>query len=187
MEDKNTLRRFYSHIRENIPDRSGRDRLIVRNILELKKFSEADTVLLYASFRSEPDTAELTRILLKSGIRPAFPKCFENSDMKFFHICSPDDLVPGKFGISEPSESCREAVYTDRTVCIVPGLAFTELGGRLGHGGGFYDRFLQKNSGIFTIAPVYEALIAQELPLLEHDIKMDMIVTEERKVSCDEQ
>ena len=73
-----------------------------------------------------------------------------------------------------------------RTVCIVPGLAFTEKGARLGYGGGFYDRFIAAYPEITTIALAYEAMITDSLPVQEHDMTVELIVTEERTVLCNE-
>ena len=104
-----------------------------------------------------------------------------------FHIVTEiAQLTAGKYGIMEPDESLPEPVCTDKTVCIVPGLAFTMTGSRLGYGGGFYDRFLEKHQELHTIALSYEALITSELPVQEHDLCVDSIITEERMIICNE-
>ena len=76
--------------------------------------------------------------------------------------------------------------WRESSVCIIPGLAFTEDGGRLGYGGGYYDEFILANPQLYTIALAYEELIVQQLPLMQHDLKVDLIVTEERTVLCNE-
>jgi 5-formyltetrahydrofolate cyclo-ligase len=88
------------------------------------------------------------------------------------------------YRISEPDSALPQPVITDKTVCIIPGLAFTEEGGRLGYGGGYYDKFIQENHDMTTIALAYEELIVDQLPLMQHDLRVDIIVTEERTVLC---
>ena len=106
--------------------------------------------------------------------------------MTFHTVTSLSQLNEGKYGISEPDSALPQPIINEYTVCIVPGLAFTPDGGRLGYGGGFYDRFLADNPGVYTIALAFDAMIVDELPLSAHDLKVDSIVTEERMVLCNE-
>ena len=109
------------------------------------------------------------------------PKCSKNGQMNFFLIKSSDELQKGAYGIPEPTGEI-EPVITERTVCIVPAVSFTEIGCRLGYGGGYYDRFLSKNPMLFTIGVCYEDLISETLPCTEHDVKVKAVITEERTV-----
>ena len=104
--------------------------------------------------------------------------------MTFHLIKSVADLHEGMYRIPEPDSSLPQPVITSDSVCIVPGLAFTEEGGRIGYGGGYYDEFILDNPDIYTIGLIYEELIVGELPLMQHDLRVDMIVTEERTVLC---
>lgn len=188
MDAKKELRRRFSAIRKAAQS-PVKDELITARMMSADRLLAADTVLLYASFGSEVNTWELADMLIKKGISVAFPRCGEDSSMTFHVVGSLAGLMDapcGKYGICEPDMELPQPVITHRTVCVIPGLAFTEKGGRLGYGGGYYDRFLAENSGIFTIAPAYEAVIADELPAEEHDIQINAIVTEERLVLCNE-
>lgn len=188
MDAKKELRRRFSAIRKAAKSHM-KDELITARMMSVDKLLAADTVLLYASFGSEVDTWNLAEMLIKKGISVAFPRCGEGNSMTFHIVGSLRDLrnsSGGKYGICEPDTDLLQPEITCRTVCVVPGLAFTEKGGRLGYGGGYYDRFLAENSGIFTIAPAYEAVLADELPTEEHDIQINTIVTEERLVLCNE-
>ena len=104
--------------------------------------------------------------------------------MTFHLIGSVADLHEGMYRIPEPDSALPQPVITDKTVCIIPGLAFTEDGGRLGYGGGYYDAFILEYPHIYTIALAYEELIVDQLPLMQHDLTVDLIVTEERTVLC---
>lgn len=184
MNEKKILRADFSRIRANITDKCIKDSLIAKRVAEDSRVIKADCILLYASFRSEIDTWKLTGLLLEKNITIAFPKCHENGIMTFHIVKNINELHTGAFGIFEPDSSLPEPEITPDTVCIVPGLAFTENGGRLGYGGGFYDRFFEKYPDICKIALSYEKLITQKLPLSQHDLKVDLIITEERTVFC---
>lgn len=181
MDDKNLLRKKFSEIRKNIPDKSEKDILIRKNFLDT--LENADTVLLYASFGSEIDTLSIAEKLF-GRYNVAFPVSQKNGIMTFHTVQSLDDLEKGMYGIYEPDNSLPRPLITDRTVCVLPGLAFTANGARLGYGGGYYDRFLQEFPQILKTALSYEELITENLPVMSHDVRADYIVTPERKVLC---
>ncbi|MBQ8961103.1 MAG: 5-formyltetrahydrofolate cyclo-ligase [Ruminococcus sp.] len=182
MQDKEELRRRFSQLRKGAKS-PEKDRLIVQRLLG--EIGGADTVLIFASFGSEPDTWTVAEELLKAGRNVCFPRCRAGGQMTFHKVTELAQLVenPDSFGIREPDESLPCPVIGSDAVCIVPGLAFTEKGERLGYGGGFYDRFLAKNK-VHTIALAYEECVTDTLPQSQHDLRVDMIVTEERTVLC---
>lgn len=184
MQDKKYLRRLYKEKRSLIGQKESKASAAADILLECNKIAAADTILLYASFGSELGTGYLIDKLLSLKKKIACPKCYDNGIMKFYYISSPDSLKPGKYGIPEPDESNDTPEITDRTVCIVPGLAFTETGIRLGYGGGFYDRFTAVFPKLYTIGFTYEELLVAELPALSHDLRVNAVVTEERMVYC---
>ena len=187
--DKKNLRHHFSALRKKV-NNSEKDSLIADRLLSEEIIKNADIILLYASFGSEINTWNIAEMLLERNIIIAYPLCRNNSDMTFHVVSSTEMLTEnqnGRFGIREPDSSLPSPVLTQNSVCILPGLAFTEKGGRLGYGGGFYDRFLAANKNIHKIALSYEKLIVHELPVLPHDIRTDMIVTEERTVLCNAQ
>lgn len=184
MEDKKELRKEYSHLRADIRDKVSKDMDITERLLEDETVLEADYVLLYASFGSEIDTYLLIDKLIEMGKNVALPRCSSERSMTFHIIGSVADLHEGMYRIPEPDSALPQPVISDKTVCIIPGLAFTEDGGRLGYGGGYYDKFIIENPGIITIALAYEQLIVDQLPIMQHDLRVDKIVTEERTVLC---
>lgn len=182
---KKEIRSYFSEIRKTIKNDIS-DAIINSKVLALKKIINADTVLLYASFGSEVNTWELAGNLIYKNIQTAFPLCGENGAMTFHIVKSLIQLHDGKYGISEPDISLPCPEITERTVCIVPALAFTANGGRLGYGGGYYDRFLSEYPEIYTIGLAYEQCVSETLPLEEHDVKVKSIITEERTIICHE-
>ena len=179
MYDKKELRKYFSSVRKSAKSQE-KDTLIAARLLSERKITEADTVLLFASFGYEPDTWKISEVLLSQGKTVAFPKCQSEGNMTFHCIKSLDELKSGAYGICEPDTSLSQPTVTDKTVCIVPGLAFAESGARLGYGGGFYDRFLKDRNNIFTVAAAFEMQITKEFETDEFDICPDIIVTQER-------
>lgn len=184
MQNKKELRRLYSEKRALISSKMQKDKSITERILADERIANSDTVLLYASFGSEISTVSLIKQLLANGKRIALPRCESSGIMTFHIIDSPECLSEGKYGIYEPSGSLESPAITKNTSAVVPGLAFTEKGFRLGYGGGYYDRFLSKFPFVYTVGVVYEELIAESLPSLPHDITVNAIATEERMVLC---
>jgi len=155
------------------------DRSIHRHFLALKEYRLADTVFTYVSIKREIDTFAIISAALADGKKVAVPLCIpEISTMKFYEISSLRDLASGYCGILEPvPEKCRKAKASFKTVCIVPGLVFDEMGYRLGYGKGYYDRFLQGFPGI-TVGFCYSGCVRWSLPHGLHDCKVDILVTE---------
>ncbi|MDE5582195.1 MAG: 5-formyltetrahydrofolate cyclo-ligase [Ruminococcus sp.] len=184
MDEKKLLRRKFSEIRKNIDGKCGKDIAIAKRFMDMEILKSADTVLLYASFGSEIDTFPTAYDIIGKNIQIAYPKSFRDGIMTFHIVKSPCELKKGMYGISEPDGRMPTAEITDNTVCILPGLAFMENGGRLGYGGGYYDRFLEKYPHIHKVAFSYEELITDSLPVMQHDARADYIVTPERTVLC---
>lgn len=184
MQDKKSLRRIFMEKRGSIRDRERKSAFAANRILAYEKIINADTILIYVSVGSETGTSILIDSLIERGKIVALPKCSNNGSMIFHSVSSIRELVPGMYNIPEPRENCPVAEITGKTVCIVPGLAFTENGGRLGYGGGYYDRYTAAFPELFTIGLTFEELIVPELPILPHDLRVKAIATEERMVLC---
>lgn len=185
MADKKELRRYFSAVRKSAKSQL-KDIVIGAKLLACEKIRQADTVLLYASFKSEVDTWGIADNLLMKNVRIAYPKCRENNTMTFHAVTSLNQLEDAVYGICEPDISLPEPEITCRTVCVVPALAFTENGGRLGYGGGYYDRFLAEYPEMYTIGLAYEDCIAENLPVEKHDTAIKSVITEERTIICNE-
>jgi 5-formyltetrahydrofolate cyclo-ligase len=142
---------------------------------------DADAVLGYASKGNEVATLALIQELIDRGLSvllPAIRGATANRVMDWLPIEDIAELSEGAFGILEPRAG-KASPPPSAAPVLVPGLAFTASGLRLGHGGGFYDRFLASHSGP-RIALAYEVQIVPELPPKAHDVRMDSIVTERR-------
>ena len=104
--------------------------------------------------------------------------------MRFLAYLGRDKLPPDRFGIPAPPTDAPEAHFTEKTLCIIPGLAADKTGTRLGYGGGFYDRFLPRFEGKILFA-LYSAMICDTLPRDENDFQISPmhIITEKGVLS----
>ena len=184
MQDKNELRRHFSEVRKAAKT-DAKDAVITEKVLALYEVAEADNVLMFASFGSEVDTWDLARKLIDINKALAYPKCGKDGVMTFHIVNDTADLKEGAYGIPEPDSSLPCPDITARTVCIVPGLAFTEKGARLGYGGGFYDRYLSAHPQAKTVMAAFAVQETDQVPSDVHDRRMDAVVTEKELVRID--
>ncbi len=155
---------------------------ICRRIEALPEWLLARTVAFYAAQPSEPD---LTPLLAAPGKIPCFPRV--SGDALDFHRChSKDFLRPGMWNLLEPDPGESPVVPpSEIDLLLIPGLAFTLAGGRLGRGGGFYDRFLARvHPRAVVLGICFHPQLLPALPLEIHDHEVDLVVTEEELVHC---
>lgn len=148
-----------------------------RNIEKLKEFSGADTVLLYYPIKNEISPLPLLEIAKAGKKQIAFPVCEDNGTLTFRAVSTLNELKKSKFGLLEPAKEAKIAEITEKTLCIVPALAFSSDGYRLGYGKGFYDKFLQDFAGI-SAGICYSQLVLDTLPTESHDKRVDILITE---------
>ncbi len=177
--EKKALRSALRRQRREIPDdvRKPMDEAIFQNVIRSLLFREADTLLLYVSCGGEVDTLRIIGEALRLGKRVAVPKCGVGGAMEFFLIDGMDSLAAGAYGILEPTGGEIPAI-TEKTVCFVPGVAFTESGERLGQGGGYYDRFLERYPQMKTVGLCYACMLQTSVPSEPHDRRVDAVIHE---------
>ena len=178
-DDKKDLRSAIRIAMQGITpeDQFRMDMMMHRNLLRQPWLHEADLILCYCSTKAEPDTHWLIGWAFDNGKQIALPVCTAQGEMHFYMIRSMAELRRGKYGILEPTGR-EEAVITEKTLCIVPAVAFTEDGRRLGKGGGYYDRFLEANPKLRTIGLTYHRLLQEDIPCEPHDKGVDTVVTD---------
>ena len=145
----------------------------------LKKFNllKNKKIGAYFPINYEIDCLEILKQLEKSGHKISLPITGKKNKMDFFEWSSKEPLLIGKIGIPEPYP--KKKVYPD--ILLVPLVAFNKYKLRLGYGGGYYDRYIQKIKKIKKILTIGMAFSFQEvkkLPINEHDKKLDFIFTE---------
>lgn len=110
-------------------------------VLESLVWQKAKTILLFASLPDEIDTSRLIKEAVSAGKRVILP-VVRNNDLTLF-VYHPGQIAPGAFGIMEPTlDATPLSDFSAIDLAIVPGIAFTRRGDRLGRGKGFYDRLL---------------------------------------------
>ena len=154
---------------------------IVRNLLELPAYRGAATVAAYASFGSELGTYAFIAKTLADGKQLLLPRINRaQRALELRRVTDPAaDLVAGVWGIREPAEHCAIVPLATIDFILVPGVAFTQTGARLGYGGGFYDRLLAAlDRRTARIAAAFQLQIVAQLPEGPHDQRVDTVVTE---------
>ncbi len=154
----------------------------IRYKLEGKKaFKDAGTIMMYISAYKEPETLPVIEHLLEQGKRVIVPvSSTETNTIVPTYIETTSELEKGAYGILEPT-IIRPVNKKDIDIIVMPGIAFDMHRNRLGFGKGYYDKFL-KDTNAKKIALCYDFQIIDDLPIDDHDIPMDLILTEEGEV-----
>ncbi|GIU70753.1 MAG: 5-formyltetrahydrofolate cyclo-ligase [Candidatus Nitrosocaldaceae archaeon] len=145
--------------------------IIEYRVLTLDKFKEAEIVGGYYPIGSEVQTFKILDFVLKNKVL-ALPKV--DKEIKFVRVDNLKELVKGRYNIMEP-----RGEITKPDLILVPAIAFDEKGYRIGYGKGYYDKYLSKND-CYSIGLAYDFQVLKEIPHEDHDIRVDMIVTDKR-------
>lgn len=146
--------------------------------LALPQVEAADTVLMFYGTGREPDTVPLIRALLERGKRVALPVVLPHRGMEMRQVLDIDRLVPNKFGIPEPDESCPVIGKDEIAVALIPHLMVDRDGYRLGWGGGYYDRWLVDFPGL-TVSVCRPGRLVEHMPREEFDIPVKLVLFED--------
>ena len=151
------------------------------NISRLDAFRKARTILAYAATWDEADPAAVCELAVKLGKKVAYPVSYKDGIMEAYVPDGPESLVKGLLGITAPDPEKSELLKPeDIDLVLVPLVAFDEEKRRLGHGGGYYDRYLPKCVKADLIAVAFEAQKLEEIATDSYDVLMKTIVTEEK-------
>ena len=145
----------------------------------------AGRVFLYLSTNREPATDGILRDALAQGKQVYVPKCTGPHEMLAVRYREGDALKESAYGIREPAGAEETAGPGTPDLILVPCLAAGRDGGRLGHGGGYYDAFLKAATGR-KICLCFSALLTEGLPMEAHDVRMDAVLTEQGMFACGE-
>ena len=143
---------------------------------------------MYVDFDNEVRTKDMIKDCIDKGKRVVIP--FIRSKDRAIILSEVKDidkeLEPSTFGILEPAKGyLRPVPYNEIDTVVVPGVAFDAKGGRLGYGGGYYDRLLiNVNRKAHLIGLAFEFQILKEVPQQSHDIVLESIITEKRIINC---
>jgi 5-formyltetrahydrofolate cyclo-ligase len=184
-ERKDALRK-QAHANRNAQENKDElSRRIVGAFMSLPEYATASTVMFYIDVRSEVRTRHDLELALHSGKTIVVPWCNSEGELELFRLDSMDELEIGMYRILEPRPDLRLVPEKQQNVetldlIMVPGVAFDRRGARMGHGKGYYDKLLQHaRPDTPLVALAFECQLFDEIPVADHDIFMDRIITED--------
>ena len=185
-EQKDQLRKQAHSNRNAQENKDDLSRRIVGAFMALPEYAKANTVMFYIDVRSEVRTRHDLELALQSGKTIIVPWCNDDGELELFRLGSMDELEVGMYKILEPRKELRslpekQVNVEELDLIMVPGVAFDRRGARMGHGKGYYDKLLQharKDTPLIALA--FECQLFEQIPVADHDIFMDKIITEDQ-------
>lgn len=203
--EKYRLRERMKRLRDELPEerRRAASDAIAERLFSSLWYDKAEEILVYSAIRSEVDLSAFCARARADGKRLFFPKV-QGDTMDFFQVDSESQLCLGAFGVREPrtggdekecetAENCGERVYAGRIwngsysaniPILVPGVAFSRAGVRIGYGKGYYDRYLAAHEELFPVGICFEAQLVDVIPAEPCDRPMKLIITERETLRC---
>ena len=157
--------------------RQEASREITRKVLSLPSWEKAKTVMAFRSMPEEPDTQVLLETALREGKILLLPRCLDAGKMAAVPVKDLGELRPGRLGIQEPPLPEEGTAVPEPDLILVPCMAASPNGIRLGHGAGYYDRFLAVHHAC-TVCLCFRALLRGDLPAEETDIPIDFVISD---------
>ncbi len=155
-------------------------RQICARVLRERLLARCRCVAAYVAMEGECDVAPLVAALMRRGVRVVLPRVTGPGQMVFAPMHGPRaPLADGPWGLRQP---ITEAIALEEIDAIlVPGIAFDRFGGRLGFGGGFYDRLLGRTRAMRHVPPAYGVgyawqVVSGRLPVEAHDERLDGVI-----------
>ncbi len=179
--DKPQLRRHFRSLRERLLAEEVADAstALCRRLASWAVLQETEVVLTYLAFCNELDPSLLFNLL--PHVHWVVPRT--EGRRLVLHPYDPTRLVRHRFGMLEPAADLPVVNPTVLDLVLVPGVAFDRRGGRMGFGGGYYDRFLPTTPAL-RVGVTYDCCLIDELPCSEYDRRMDWVVTPTQKIYC---
>ena len=160
-------------------------KIISDRFISTKEYKNSKSIGVYYPTGSEVKTFDIIKHSIKRKKEVGLPRVIDSTKIKFFKIMEDSfekiKFIKGKYGIFENSTSPINMEKMD--LLIIPGIAFDLQGNRLGYGKGYYDRFLSLRKVKYIIALAYETQVVNEIPNNDHDIPVDVIITEKRIIN----
>ena len=157
--------------------------LIADRISAMPEWDRAKTILGFVPGNHEPDINKLLKEAISTGKRICLPQFNPiQTTYSAVLVSNPNtDLISGKYGVLEPKAGSEVVPFSEIDCVLVPGLAFDSTGGRLGRGGGWFDRMLAEIRGL-RIGVAFSVQLVGNVPVESHDIRMDCLVTAEELI-----
>lgn len=157
---------------------------VAAHVLALCEFASAHTVVLYAALADEVPLDAVADAVLASDRILALPR-MQGDRLRFARVEQWRALVHGRFGILEPPGAAPDAALDDGDLVLLPGVAFDAQGGRLGRGGGIYDRAIAALGASPRLVGVgFGFQWVARVPMAAHDRRVDAFVCERGVTRC---
>ena len=174
--------------RLNLQERAELSSIICNNLLNLYEYKQARVVHFYLAIKSEVITEDAVKSAISTGKDVVIPVMDKRHRRILLSGLNDYDkeLAPTSHGIIEPKPEFYKFVdLNDIDLMVLPGVAFDLNGHRLGYGAGYYDRLLRDaDTRPFLVALAFEVQIVNKIPIGDHDVRMDKIITEKRIIDC---
>ena len=173
------LRKEAQLLRAGIPDKENKNQKIRETVRELVN-SGFSRVFVFASYKDEAETKGLILNLIKEGTAVFCPRV-EGQDMTFYRLLGLEDLKEGYKGIPEPDleKGLESDAPSPDDLMLVPGLLFDREGGRIGYGGGYYDRYMEAHPCVRAGLCFSDQIREEKLPQMPWDISVDLLVSDQ--------
>lgn len=193
---KQSLRQSIIAARQKLPaaERTQFSRVISKYIMQLDSYRQAQTVLGYMNFGAEFESSLWVEQALQDGKQVLLPKVNINTrQLDLYRIKDvQNDLVEGAWSILEPRPEQCTCVESLRQIdfILLPGVAFARDGSRLGYGGGYYDKLLQRISEEegdkfpSLVAAAFSVQLVKDVPQEATDRKVQWLLTENEVIKC---
>lgn len=188
---KQSIRQSIIALREQMPphERVRLSHAVMERLGRLAAYQTAQTILGYLNFGAELETESWLLQALSQGKQILLPRVNRASGhLDLYQVQDlQHDVAPGLWGIREPVASrCRKVdAMGEVDFILLPGVAFTRAGERLGYGGGYYDRLLARMPGRpALVAGAFGLQVVTELPQEPTDRRVEWLVTEHETIQC---
>lgn len=148
---------------------------ICQKVISSNDFQSAQSIFVFVSLKKEPQTKEIIEEAWRMHKKVYVPKCISDTEMIAVEIDSWSDLEPQTMGILEPKKS--EPISNTFDIGIIPCVSASRDGKRLGHGAGYYDRFLEKTA-MKTICVCFKKCLRDDIPETEYDQRMNVVISD---------
>ncbi len=176
-----------AEIRKKIKDKLSflnnieeKNNIIFQKLIQDENILMRNEILIFSNLSLEPDMMKLFKYLLSKNKSVYFPRCEkESNEMHFYKVDNIAELEIGAYNIREPKSKSKkfDCANSVNSLCLVPGLAFSKNGARLGRGKGYYDKYLENYKGI-CIGLCFKEQILEHLPTDEFDFYMNYVISD---------
>ena len=186
LEEKARLREEMLRIRAALSkeEAESASRRIAQRLAELDLSKGNGALLTYVSMGNEVDTREEIGRWIEEAREVYVPSVADDASLRWSRLLDLEDLRTGALGTPEPENISPDSCpVPPQAMVLVPGVAFSSTGARLGRGSGYFDRFLAGYGGT-KVGLAFDVQIVEGVPEESHDQRMDIVITESRVYDC---